>query len=71
MSAGKAGEFVTLMALCQVPFIIMGGVIDSYGIFMVWIIVSIICSIGAFGMLMIKRLKNVNDPNNMEAETIK
>ena len=51
--------------------IIMGGVIDSYGIFMVWIIVSIICAIGAFGMLMIKRLKNVNDPNNMDAEIIK
>lgn len=48
--------------------IIMGGVIDSCGVFVVWIIVSTICVLGAFGMLMIKRLKNVSDPNSMEVE---
>lgn len=41
--------------------IIMGGVIDDYGIFVAWMVITSACVVGAVGMLSIKRLKNVSD----------
>ncbi len=41
--------------------VVMGNVIDRYGMFMAWMIITMICAFGALGMILIKRLKNVND----------
>ena len=40
---------------------IMGGIIDTKGMFASWIIITVTCFIGAVGMFIIKNLKNVND----------
>ena len=40
---------------------IMGGVIDDLGMFQAWMIITVICIVGAVGMMLIKNLKNVND----------
>lgn len=40
---------------------IIGDVIDSYGMFIAWMLITISCVIGSIGMFLIKNLKNVND----------
>lgn len=40
---------------------IMGRIIDLNGMFISLMIITCVCFIGAIGMLLIKRIKNVND----------
>lgn len=41
--------------------IIMGGVIDNMGMVTAWVSVTCVCFVGAFGMNLLKKLKNVKD----------
>lgn len=41
--------------------VIMGSVIDNVGMIIAWITVTVVCFIGAFGMCLLKKLKNVKD----------